>query len=174
MADLPPTVEMSGRRIRDQVINEGQPSNAKRRAEELMAIGESPGYLFWRVVRQYSMGNPVPLIKYLCTNHPLSPTDRKLLALTLAEAFGRRPNHGRPRGEHTRAVAAVAKRIYRQWKSELRREGIKSHGLSDEMKDQSCRYAIEILTPVIERVGGTPPEYEAAREMMERSIYRQK
>ena len=42
------------------------------------------------------------------------------------------------------------------------------------MKDQSCHYAIEILTPVIERVGGTPPEYEAAREMMERSIYRQK
>ena len=111
MADLPPTVEMSGRRIRDQVINEGQPSNAKRRAEELMAIGESPAYLFSRVVRQYSMGNPVPLIKYLCTNHPLSPTDRKQLALALAEAFGRRPNQGRPRGEHTRAVAAVAKRI---------------------------------------------------------------
>ena len=82
---------MSGRRIRDQVINEGQPSNAKRRAEELMAIGESPAYLFSRVVRQYSMGNPVPLIKYLCTNHPLSPTDRKQLALALAEAFGRQP-----------------------------------------------------------------------------------
>ena len=70
MADLPPTVEMSGRRIRDQVINEGQPSNAKRRAEELMAIGESPGVSVFEGGSSVLHGQPSPSHKISVQRSP--------------------------------------------------------------------------------------------------------
>ena len=160
-----------GRRVRDQIVNESQNFNAKRRAEELIAIGERPEYAFYRVLDQYSKGKSSPLVKYLRSNRPLLRAHRELLALELSGELSPPPTRGRPRDENVRTAAAVAGRLYRQWKSENVREGIKNRGLGRQMKDESCRYAIEILEPLIE---GEPPAFDVVRDMMERSICRQK
>jgi hypothetical protein len=155
-----------GRRVRDQIISENQNFNAKRRAQELIAIGERLDYASYRA----------PLIKSLLLNRPISPADReRFSALESSGAPSPPPKRGRgrPRDENVRAAATLATRLYRQWKDENVREGIKDWGLGGKMKEQSCHYAIEILKPLIERIG-EPPEYDVVREMMERAIYRQK
>ena len=159
-----------GRRVRDKIINESQNFNAKRRAEEL--IGERPEYAFYRVLLQYSVGNSSPLKEYLRSDRPLLRSDRELLALELAGELSPPPKRGRPRDENARAAADFARRFYRQWKSENICEGIKDWGLGDEMKDQSCRYAIEIFKTL--RPGEQQPDLEVVPEMMERPISRRK
>ena len=68
-------------------------------------------------------------------------------------------------------MAHFALAIYYRWKAANAAADVNDHGLSHQMKDLSCNYAMEIMGTI---AGRALPDKAAVREMMERSIDRQK
>jgi hypothetical protein len=136
---------------------------------------------YWvTVVACARAGAPSALVKHLDSRRVLSRSDRRILADLLDATFtgevqaALRPP-GRPKHVAAQACANVALKFYHDWKALNRRWKIRDWGHSDEMRDESCRIALEMHTAP--RVGsirlpGRPmevvPTFEKIRELMDR------
>jgi len=75
----------------------------------------------------------------------------------------------RNRGGNSRSCARVAIKFYRDWKDANRRNGIRDWGRGDEMKDEACRFAIELYgNDVLSHMREDPPTFEELRDLMDR------
>jgi hypothetical protein len=128
-----------------------------------------PDLLF--ALQSCARGNSDRLIEYVESDKEfsLSRDERDRCARVLrhkpwAPRLGRRPDGV------ARFALSKAQAIFSVWKEANKQSGISDWGLRDQMKDQACRYAIDICRPYIE---GREPDFETVRQLMERSKKRQ-
>ena len=67
---------------------------------------------------------------------------------------------GRKQNKVPRYVAKLARSFYRQWQAANIQAGISNWGLANDMKDESCRYTLELV--------GWTANFETVRELMDR------
>jgi hypothetical protein len=130
------------------------------------------------------LGDPSGLVAHLDSRRRLDGFDRMVLADLLNVAFRDEVDQafhpsGRPRKTAARACASVAQGFYNTWKTIDRRSGVQDWGHSDEMKDQSCRVAIEMHS--VRDFSVEPyhpmnivPDFEEVRELMNRPATRRR
>jgi hypothetical protein len=117
---------------------------------------------FEKALRAYANADSSRLIEIL-RSRPISIDEQEELADELE--FPEPPKKGRPRNEAMQWAAHTAAIIYRRWKRLNNREGINDWGLGDDMKNQSCLYAIELGAPW---KGREQPDVEAVRQLLDR------
>ena len=135
-------------------------------------------YYWIELVGNALHGKPSSLLKHL--RRGLTLVDSIMLADTLAlilpDLAGRgKQTGGRPKRAWARSGANKAIKFYRDWKDANRRNGIRDWGHGDEMKDEACRFAIELYgNDVCELFGDDvemredPPTWEDLRELIDR------
>jgi len=128
---------------------------------------------YWvAVVGEALDGDPSSLVKHL--RRGLTPVDRNLLADTLAEILPaerakQTKQAGRPKRQWARSCARVAIKFYRDWKDANQRNGVRDWGRGDEMKDEACRFVVELSgNDVPSHMREDPPTFEELRELMDR------
>ncbi|MGI8853709.1 MAG: hypothetical protein ACR2GC_10580 [Methyloceanibacter sp.] len=116
-------------------------------------------------------GDSDPLIEFLLSDNDfsLSKDHREHLARVLRHKFWVPRQGRRPKGL-ARWALGYAQRIFLIWKAANKETGISDWGLRDQMKDQACRYAIEICRAYTD---GQEADFETVRGLMERSKKRQ-
>jgi len=121
--------------------------------------------IYVEALRAYARGDRSKLVEYLRSDRPI---EREWLAQVInGEVF--QPKNGRPRDKNVRIAAMLARIIYRRWKEMNKKTGVGDHGVSEHMKDEACRYAIEL-----EPWDDDQPDFDRVREMIDRPISRQK
>jgi hypothetical protein len=130
------------------------------------------------MVAEAQFGDPSSLVAFLRSGHKLTQFDRNELAGMLGVIFTGQAKpakqRGRPKQTLIPVFVNVARRFYREWKDANRRKGISDWGHGDEMKDESCRFAIASYVdrfPSLLRED--LPTFEQVRDLMERSQKRQ-
>jgi hypothetical protein len=98
-------------------------------------------------------GDPSSLVRHFRSRQKLTRFDRNELAEWFEYAFTEvlqpKPTTKRGRRKHSWAqmCASLAIKIYQNWKDVNRRNGINDWGHGDEMKDEACHLAIELVGP---------------------------
>jgi hypothetical protein len=118
--------------------------------------------LLYNALRDHAGGDSAALIEYLRSDRPLQ---REWLADTLDGVFD--PPQGRPRDRDLRAAAMLAHFFYNRWKDANKRDGVNDRGFSALMKDDACRYALE-LEPHLHA------DFESVRQLLDRPVHRRK
>ena len=118
--------------------------------------------LLYNALRDYAGGDSAALIEYLRSDRPLQ---REWLADTLDGVFD--PPQGRPRDRDLHAAAMIAQVLYNRWKNANKQDGVNDRGFSAHMKDEVCRYALE-LEPHLHA------DFESVRQLLDRPIHRRK
>jgi len=140
-------------------------------------------YYWIRLVGNALHGSPSSLLNLLKhLRRGLTPVDCILLADALAiiipdVAARDKPTNqrGRPKRDWARRCADVANKFYRDWKDVNRRNGIRDWGHGDKMKDEACRFAIELYGNDARELYGSdidmredPPTCGDLRELIDR------
>ena len=121
---------------------------------------------YWiRLVGNALHGSPSSLLKHL--RRGLTPVDCILLADALAiiipdvtKPAEPTKQRGRPKRAWARSCADEAIKFYRDWKDANRRNGIRDWGHGDDMKEEACRFAIELYgNDMCELFGDDAPTY---------------
>ncbi len=146
----------TGRQIYERQVLERQERHAKR-----TAVKRSPDADLFGALLLSSLGNSALLVEYLRSGRKLSlaAESRRHLARVI-EHQNRKPKVGRKINKTARYLALGAIAFYREWKVANQNAGISNWGLRNDMRDESCRYVLELH--------GWTASYETVRELMDR------
>ena len=124
-------------------------------------------------------GDPSTLVELLRSKESLSRLDRNCLAELLDAAFGGEVEaamniKGRPKHIAAHACASIALKFYADWKAVNRRLNVSDRGVSDAMKDEACRVALQghkirqANHVMLDHPMNVVPTFEEVRELMDR------
>jgi hypothetical protein len=144
--------------------------------ERLAAIREArptDGDIFQSaIIHAIAWGDLDRLICFLGSDRQayLPRSNRDDLAYILSDTPWKQ-KRGRSKNHTVRRLAADADKFYKEWRSALEEAGISIWRLSNEMRDEACRYAVECWNSLDYYV---KVDFETVRQMMDRSKTRQK
>lgn len=134
---------------------------------------------FWALVRS-AQGDSTQLIEFLLSEEELSLSEdkRQHLAKVLKHAYWK-PRRGRPKDSEARHAAMIAMHLYELWRYANKRLGFSDRGHCNEMKDESCRYALALIEFDHKKIRVTDSRakfrntnFEKVRELIERPLSR--
>jgi hypothetical protein len=168
-----------GRDLRRQyIVRGGRPYDHDWYRADLSTPRSRRAAFLFQMIAHAQNGDPSALLAFLRSGQKLSRFDRNQLADLFKVIFTPKAKPGKQRGRPKQTLIPVfvsaARRFYREWKDANRLKGISDWGHGDEMKDESCRFAIASYVdrfPSLLRED--LPTFEQVRDLMERSQKRQ-
>jgi hypothetical protein len=127
------------------------------------ALVQHPEHDFVRALCQHARGNSEFLVQYLRSGRPISADQREQFAQVLEGVLDDKRKRGRPSHSNERSAAMQAGVLYKMWRDENKKAGVKDHGYGDAMKREAVRFVINDLEP-----RSQPLNAEAVRQLMDR------
>ena len=98
---------------------------------------------YMRALFAFLDGNRAPLVAYLRSDEPMTDVHRECLADVLEGVLDRKPKIGRPKIKELHLAEREARGFLNFWKKRAKAAGIKTHGYTEAMKEESVRFTVD-------------------------------